>query len=420
MIPTELTELTAPPEGPAEPECAERAPDVPEFPELPAAQQPDWPDPGALAAAVAELDRAPGLVHPAECDALRARLAAVARGEALLLQGGDCAETFEAAQPDRIDATFRTLGQMAAIVSEASALPVVTVGRIAGQYAKPRSKPQETRGEVTLPVYRGDLVNGHAFNAESRTPDPSRLVRAHRVSAATLEVLRTLAARQNTEFWTSHEALVLDYEHPLTRITPEGPYALSGHLLWVGERTRARDGAHIDFATRIRNPIAVKLGPTATPDEAAALVDRLDPEREPGRLTLVTRMGADAVRDVLPGVVRRLTAEGARVAWICDPMHGNTVTAPDGCKTRRLADILDEIRGWFEVHLEYGTHPGGVHVELTGEHVTECLGGTYEVTTVDLSARYETACDPRLNRGQSLDLAWELSDLYAKYQLSRR
>ncbi|WP_258382707.1 3-deoxy-7-phosphoheptulonate synthase [Streptomyces sp. NTH33] len=394
--------------------------DVPEFPELPAAQQPDWPHPGALAAAVAELRRAPGLVHPAECDALRARLAVVARGEALLLQGGDCAETFEAAQPDRIEATFRTLGQMAAIVSEASALPVATVGRIAGQYAKPRSKPQETRGEVTLPVYRGDLVNGHAFTAEARTPDPSRLTRAHRVSATTLELLRTFAARQNTEFWTSHEALVLDYEHPLTRITPEGPYALSGHLLWIGERTRARDGAHIDFAARIRNPIAVKLGPTTTPDEAAALLDRLDPEREPGRLTLVTRMGADAVRDVLPGVVRRLTAEGARVAWICDPMHGNTVTAPDGCKTRRLADILDEIRGWFEVHLECGTHPGGIHVELTGEHVTECLGGTYEVTTGDLPARYETACDPRLNRGQSLDLAWELSDLYAKYQLNRR
>ncbi len=417
MIPTQPT---GPPEEPEAPPCAERAPDVPEFPGLPAAQQPAWPDPAALAAAVAALRRAPGLVRPAECDALRARLAAVARGEALLLQGGDCAETFDQARPDRIDATFRTLGQMAAILSEASALPVVTVGRIAGQYAKPRSRPHETRDGTTLPVYRGDLVNGHAFTAGSRTPDPSRLVRAHRVSAATLEVLRALAARRDAEFWTSHEALVLDYEHPLTRGTPEGPYALSGHLLWVGERTRARDGAHIDFAARIRNPVAVKLGPTTTPDEAAALVDRLDPGREPGRLALVTRMGADAVRDVLPGLVRRVTAEGARVAWICDPMHGNTVTAPDGRKTRRLADVLDEIRGWFEVHQEHGTHPGGVHVELTGEHVTECLGGTYEVTPGDLSARYETACDPRLNRGQSLDLAWELSDLYAKYQLSRR
>jgi 3-deoxy-7-phosphoheptulonate synthase len=388
--------------------------------DLPAAQQPQWPDPQALAEAADALRRAPSLVLPEECDALRDRLAAVARGEAVILQGGDCAETFDGVGEDQIRAKFRTLNQMAAVISEAAVAPVVTIGRMAGQYAKPRSSPHETRDGVTLPVYRGDLVNGRDFTPESRTPQPGRLGRAHRVSATTLNLLRALAARSRTEFWTGHEALVLEYEHALTRATPAGPYNLSAHTVWVGERTRQLDGAHIDYAARLRNPVAVKVGPTTTPDDALALVERLDPDRVPGRLTFTARMGADAVRDVLPELVAKVTAAGSPAIWVCDPMHGNTFVADGGLKTRRLDAVVDELRGFFEVHRALGTHPGGVHTELTGDHVTECLGGTYEVTPADLPTRYETACDPRLNRSQSLDLAWELADLYAEYQLSRR
>ncbi|MFD5495990.1 3-deoxy-7-phosphoheptulonate synthase [Streptomyces sp. NPDC001812] len=387
---------------------------------MPAAQQPEWPDREALAEAVAELGLAPSLVLPEECDTLRDRLAAVARGEAVVLQGGDCAETFDGAREEQIDAKFRTLNQMAAVVAEAAVMPVVTIGRMAGQYAKPRSHAHETRDGVTLPAYRGDLVNASAFTPESRTPQPGRLARAHRVSATTLNLLRALAAHSRTEFWTSHEALVLEYEHALTRGTPSGPYNLSAHTVWVGERTRRPGDAHIDYVARIRNPIAVKVGPTTTPDDALALVDRLDPEREPGRLTFVARMGADAVRDVLPDLVAKVTAAGSPVVWVCDPMHGNTFLADGGFKTRRLDVIVDELRGFFEVHRALGTHPGGVHTELTGDQVTECLGGTYPVTPADLPTRYETACDPRLNRGQSLDLARALADLYAEHQLSRR
>ncbi|MDO0925914.1 3-deoxy-7-phosphoheptulonate synthase class II [Streptomyces sp. TG1A-8] len=387
---------------------------------MPAAQQPQWPDAEALAEAAAHLGRTPSLVLPQECDTLRDRLAAVARGEAVILQGGDCAETFDGAGEQQVDAKFRTLNQMAAVIAEAAVAPVVTIGRMAGQYAKPRSGTHETRDGVTLPAYRGDLVNGSVFTAGSRTPQPDRLARAHRVSATTLNLLRALAARSRTEFWTSHEALVLEYERALTRGTPAGPYNLSAHTVWVGERTRQLGGAHIDYVARIRNPIAVKVGPTTTPDDALALVDRLDPDREPGRLTFVARMGADAVRDVLPDLVTKVSAAGSPVIWVCDPMHGNTFVADGGFKTRRLDVIVDELRGFFEVHRALGTHPGGVHTELTGEHVTECLGGTYPVTPTDLPTRYETACDPRLNRSQSLDLAWELADLYAEYQLSRR
>ncbi|MFE9255800.1 3-deoxy-7-phosphoheptulonate synthase [Streptomyces sp. NPDC006879] len=387
---------------------------------LPAAQQPSWPDPAALAAAAGALAASPALVLPEECDRLRDRLAAVARGESLLLQGGDCAETFDGVTQEQVTGKFRTLNQMAAVISEGAVMPVVTLGRMAGQYAKPRSSPMETRDDQSLPVYRGDLVNGQDFHTDSRTPDAARLGRAYRVSATTLNLLRALTARQNTEFWTSHEALVLEYDRALTRGTPSGAYNLSAHLVWVGERTRQLDGAHIDFVSRIRNPVAVKLGPTTTPDDALALVDRLDPDREPGRLTFISRMGAGAVRDVLPDLVAKVTASGAQVVWMCDPMHGNTFSAASGHKTRRFADILDEVRGFFEVHAALGTHPGGIHAELTGEHVTECLGGTYEVTPADLPIRYESACDPRLNRSQSLDLAWELADLYAKHQLSRR
>ncbi|MEV6209055.1 3-deoxy-7-phosphoheptulonate synthase class II [Kitasatospora sp. NPDC051914] len=379
----------------------------------PVAQQPDWPDREALLSAAAELAGLPALVAAEECDRLRDRLAAVARGEALLLQGGDCAERLDAVGPETTAAKFQTLGRMAAVLSEAAGLPVTRLGRIAGQFAKPRSSQVEQRDGVELPSYRGDMVNGSAFTAEARTPDPDRLRRVYRASAQTLDHLRTLTADRGGEFWTSHEALVLEYERALSRSTPSGCYGLSGHLLWIGERTRQLDGAHVEFAARIRNPIAVKLGPSTTPDDALRLVDRLDPDREPGRLTFISRMGAGAVRDALPDLVAKVTASGAEVVWICDPMHGNTVSSPSGHKTRRLVDILDEVRGFVEVHRSLGTHPGGVHLELTGEHVTECVGGTYEIRPEDLPARYESACDPRLNLGQALDVAFELASIYA-------
>ncbi|WP_328322497.1 class II 3-deoxy-7-phosphoheptulonate synthase [Streptomyces sp. NBC_00388] len=426
--------------------------------DLPAAQQPDWPEPAALRAAVAELAAYPPLVRADECDRLRTGLAAVARGEAFLLQGGDCAESFDAVSAGQIRAKVRTLRQMADVLAFAAAVPVVTVGRIAGQYSKPRSRPTETRDGVTLPSYRGDSVNGGAFTVQDRTPDPERLKRMYHASAATLDLLRALAARgyagqrqvrewnkkfvrsaaslrrfealardvgeapesvgesgaQWAELFASHEALVLDYEGALTRgesggNAGEGLYGLSGHMVWIGERTRQLDGAHVEFASRIRNPVGVKLGPTTTTDEALALVDRLDPEREPGRLTFITRMGADRIRDVLPALVEKTAAEGACPVWVCDPMHGNTFEAPSGHKTRRLDTVLEEITGFFEVHRGLGTHPGGVHLELTGERVTECVGGG--VTAGDLHRRYETACDPRLNDTQALELAFLVGEL---------
>ncbi|MFE2458114.1 3-deoxy-7-phosphoheptulonate synthase [Streptomyces sp. NPDC059402] len=381
---------------------------------LPADQQPDWPDRSALLATAAELSGCPPLVLPAECDLLTERLAAVARGEAILLQGGDCAETFDGVSQEQVAGKFHTLGDMAAVISDAVQLPVVRVGRIAGQFAKPRSRPEETRNGVTLPVYRGDIVNGAAFDARERTPDPRRLKRAYHASATILNLLRAHASEHCAEFWTSHEALILEYERALTRETELGTYALSAHLLWTGERTRRLDGAHIDFAARVRNPVAVKLGPSATADEALALVDRLDPERRPGRLTFIARMGARSVRDALPDLVAKVTASGAQPVWVCDPMHGNGVEAPSGHKTRRFDDVADEVVGFFEVHESLGTHPGGVHAELTGEDVTECLGGTCAVLPADLPTRYETACDPRLNRDQAFDLAFLLAERYAR------
>ncbi|MFG3496010.1 class II 3-deoxy-7-phosphoheptulonate synthase [Streptomyces sp. NPDC047928] len=429
----------------------------------PAAQQPDWPDPEALQSVVGELSAYPPLVFAGECDQLRDRLAAVAQGEAFLLQGGDCAETFDAITAEQVRSKVRTLLQMAAVLTYATSVPVVKVGRIAGQYSKPRSKPTEVRDGVELPVYRGDAVNGLAFTPEARTPDPERLKRMYHSSAATLNLIRAfvtggyadlrrihewnqdfvaaspageryerlaqdiddaLAFLQacgadpreihSAEVYASHEALLLDYEAALTRTDARTgqPYDVSGHMIWIGERTRQLDGAHVEFAARVRNPIGVKLGPTTTPDEALALIDRLDPDREPGRLSFITRMGADKVRDVLPYLVEKVSAAGAQVAWICDPMHGNTFEAPSGHKTRRFDDVLDELKGFFDVHAALGTHPGGIHVELTGDDVTECVGGGYEVTLNDLQHRYESACDPRLNRSQALDLAFRVAELY--------
>ncbi|MEU0004296.1 3-deoxy-7-phosphoheptulonate synthase class II [Streptomyces sp. NPDC006314] len=392
------------------------------------AQPPGWRDADAVRDVTERLAGYLPLVLPAECDRLRARLAAVARGEAFLLQGGDCAETFDALTADSVAAKLDTLFTMATVLSAGIRLPMVVLGRIAGQYAKPRSSPTEEHDGVVLPAYRGDAVNGLEFSPAMRTPNPYRMLRMYGASAATLNALRALApawepsgalpgrGQRPRELFVSHEALLLDYEQPLTRLDPRsgGSYAGSGHLLWAGERTRRSDGAHVAYLAGIRNPVAVKLGPRATVEETLELVRRLDPEREPGRLTFVVRMGAGRVREVLPDLVDRVTAAGAVAGWVCDPMHGNTYTAPSGHKTRRVADVVEEISGFFEVHRALGTHPGGVHLELTGEEVTECVGGAAGVCLGDLPSRYESACDPRLNRSQSLEVAQVVAELAAK------
>jgi 3-deoxy-7-phosphoheptulonate synthase len=430
---------------------------------LPAAQQPEWPDPAQVRGVADQLAKLPPLVFAGECDQLRTRLAAVARGEAFVLQGGDCAETFSGATADDVRNKLKTLLQMSVVLTYAASVPVVKIGRMAGQFAKPRSKPFEVRDGVELPAYRGDMVNGFGFTAEERAPDPGRLLRAYHAAAVTLNLCRAFtqggyadlrqvhawnqdfvsgspAGRRyerlageidralafmnaagadpeefhRVELYSSHEALLLDYERALTRIDSRSglPYDVSAHFLWIGERTRQLDGAHVDFMRHIRNPIGVKLGPTTTAEDALALIDKLDPQREPGRLTFVIRMGAKLVRDNLPPLVEKVTASGAQVAWICDPMHGNTFEAPSGYKTRRFDDVLDEVAGFFDVHRTLGTHPGGVHIEFTGDDVTECVGGGHEIVEDDLHQRYETACDPRLNRGQALDLAFMVAEMY--------
>jgi 3-deoxy-7-phosphoheptulonate synthase len=429
--------------------------------DLPAAQQPEWPDHGALDQAVSTLASYPPLVFAGECDNLRRQLGEAARGEAFVLQGGDCAETFADATADNIRDRIKTVLQMAAVLTYGASTPVVKVGRMAGQYAKPRSSTTETRGDVTLPAFRGDMVNGFPFTHEARQPDPDRLVRAYNASSATLNLVRAFTqggfadlrrvhdwnrgfvanhanmryerlaadidkamkfmlacgadfdAMRTTEFFAAHEALLLDYERPMTRIDSRTglPYDVSGHFVWVGERTRDLDGAHVDFVSRIRNPIGVKLGPTVDPSEVLRLIDRLDPEREDGRLTFITRMGAGQVREALPPIVEKVTAAGATVVWIGDPMHGNTFASSTGYKTRRFDDVVDEVRGFFEVHKQLGTVPGGIHVELTGSDVTECLGGSGAIDDLDLEKRYETLCDPRLNHQQSLELAFLVAEM---------
>jgi 3-deoxy-7-phosphoheptulonate synthase len=428
-----------------------------------AKQQPRWPDAAEVDRAAAELRSYPPLVFAGECDLLKERLAAVARGEAFILQGGDCAETFDGVTADAIRNKLKTLLQMAAVLTYAGSVPVVKIGRIAGQYGKPRSKDTETRDGVTLPAYRGDSVNGFDFTADSRVPDPWRMVRMYHSSAATLNLVRAFTTggyadlRQvhawnqdfvatspageryevlageieralrfmqacgtdpeelrAVEFFSSHEGLLLEYEAALTRIDSrtKQPYNTSAHFVWIGERTRDLDGAHVDYFSKIRNPIGIKLGPKTSPDDALAYLAKLDPSREPGRLTFVVRMGAGVVRDKLPALIEKVSSEGHQVAWICDPMHGNTFEAPSGHKTRRFDDVLDEVKGFFEVHRSLGTHPGGIHVELTGDDVTECVGGGHEIVFDDLGTRYESACDPRLNRSQSLDLAFLVAEMY--------
>ncbi len=416
-----------------------------------------------MAAVTKELAGLPPLVFAGECDMLRERLAAVARGEAFVLQGGDCAETFAGATADSVRAKLQTLLQMAVVLTYGASVPIVKIGRMAGQFAKPRSRPAEMRDGIELPAYRGDAVNGFEFTAQARTPDPGRLLRAYHCSAVTLNLCRAFATGgyadlhqvhawnqdfvirspagqryerlageidralafmracgaypeelRAVEFYSSHEALLLDYEQALTRTDSHTglPYDTSAHFLWVGERTRALDGAHIEFARSIRNPVGVKVGPDAAPSDVLALIGRLNPDGEPGRLTLITRMGAARVREVLPPLIKAVAAEGIEVPWVCDPMHGNTFEAPSGHKTRRLDDVLDEVQGFFEVHRDLGTHPGGVHIEFTGDNVTECVGGSHEIAADDLHQRYETACDPRLNRSQALDLAFIVAGSY--------
>ncbi len=433
--------------------------------QLTAAQQPDWPDPAALRAAVDELAGKPGLVVASECDRLTGRLAAVSRGEAFVLQGGDCAETFAAATADQVKRKVRTLLQMAVVLTYGASVPVVKIGRIAGQYAKPRSSGTEQVDGVVLPSYRGDAVNDLARTPEARRPDPERLLRAYGTAATTLNLVRAYAtggfadlrrvhawnqdfvraspvgeryeamandidralafmtacgvdldrvdAAHGVELYASHEALLLEYERALTRIDEErrAAYDLSGHLVWVGERTRSLGGAHVDFVSRIANPIGVKVGPTTSADDVVALVERLDPYRTPGRLTLISRMGAGRIRAALPPLVEKVAATGSPAIWVCDPMHGNTIETRHGHKTRHFDDILDEVRGFFEVHRGVGTYPGGIHVELTGDDVTECLGGGSDLNDDDLAGRYETACDPRLNNGQSLELAFLVAEM---------
>jgi 3-deoxy-7-phosphoheptulonate synthase len=427
------------------------------------AQQPDWPDPGRVDQVKAELAGLPPLVFAGECDLLRERLAAVTRGEAFVLQGGDCAETFAGATADAVRAKLQTILQMAVVLTYGASVPIVKIGRLAGQFAKPRSGPIEIRDGVELPAYRGDAVNGFDFTPQARAHDPDRMLRAYHCAAVTLNLCRAFTTggyadlhqvhawnqdfvRQSpsgqryerlageidralsfmracgadsnelrtVEFYASHEALLLPYEQALTRIDSRTglPYDLSAHFVWIGERTRDLDGAHVEFAAGIRNPIGIKIGPQATPADVRALIRKLSPDGEPGRLTLITRLGAGQIRTLLPPIVEAVEADGIPVAWVCDPMHGNTFEAPSGHKTRRLGDVLEEVQGFFEVHRRIGTHPGGIHIEFTGDNVTECVGGSYEIIAEDLHQRYETACDPRLNRSQALDLAFTVAESY--------
>jgi len=433
---------------------------------LTAKQQPQWPDAEALAAVVAHLEKVPPLVFAGEADVLRGHLAAAGRGEAFVLQGGDCAEIFAEATADRIRNKIKTILQMAVILTYGASTPVVKIGRMAGQYAKPRSSDTEMRDGLTLPAYRGDIINSSAFTPEARIPNPQRMLDAYNVSASTLNLIRAFThggfadlrrvhawnrgfaanpayaryeqmaaeidravrfvgatggdfeALRTVDLYASHEALLLDYERALTRIDSRSglAYDTSAHFVWIGERTRELDGAHVEFMSTIHNPIGVKLGPTATGAEALALAERLNPENIPGRLTFVVRMGADKVRDNMPQLVEAVRDAGVVVTWLSDPMHGNTFTSESGYKTRRFDTILDEVTGFFEVHHALGTIPGGLLVELTGDDVTEVMGGTEHIDDASLALRYETKVDPRLNHQQSLELAFLVSELLAQYR----
>lgn len=431
----------------------------------PADQQPDWPDQSALDAVLKELSLLPPLVFAGETRSLKSSLAKVARGEAFLLQAGDCAESFGESSADAIRDRLKVILQMAVVLTYASGLPVVKLGRMAGQFAKPRSTRTERIDEVELPSFRGHAVNDASFDTEARRADPTRLLRAYHQSASSLNLIRAFTkggfadlnkvhvwnqefvagskqgrryealARQierslrfmaacgidlerdsslhEVDFYISHEALLLGYEEALTRqdsLTGDW-YDCSAHLLWIGERTRRVDGAHVEFLSGVHNPIGCKIGPRATVDEVTALCEQLNPNNEAGRLTLIARMGAGHIETTLPPIVRAVKESGANVVWTCDPMHGNTFVTQSGFKTRRLGDILAEIKQFFEIHHSEGTIPGGVHLELTHEDVTECLGGAEEIFDADLAIRYQALCDPRLNARQSLDLAFQIGEM---------
>jgi 3-deoxy-7-phosphoheptulonate synthase len=431
---------------------------------LPIRQVPGYSDEAALARVEETLHRFPPLVFAGEARRLKDRLAAVAAGKAFLLQGGDCAESFAEFHPNNIRDMFKVLLQMAVVLTYGAGCPVVKLGRLAGQFAKPRSSETETQNGQTLPSYRGDIINGLEFDATAREPDPQRMVQAYSQSAATLNLLRAFAQGgyadlhrvhswnqdfvadspqgeryraladrltetldfmaacgldsdttpqiRETEFYTSHEALFLSYEEALTRIdsTTGDWYDCSAHLVWLGDRTRQVEGAHAEFLRGIKNPIGMKCGPTLEPDDLLRLIERLNPENEPGRLTLITRMGADKVAARLPYLIRAVRREGCQVVWCCDPMHGNTITSSNGYKTRVFGRILDELHGAFAIHDAEGSHAGGVHFELTGQNVTECIGGAQGVSEASLAERYLTHCDPRLNASQALELAFEIAE----------
>lgn len=430
--------------------------------ELPAKHQPTWPDPGEVTRACEYLRSMPPLVFAGEADELTRLIAQAGRGEAFVLQGGDCAETFaDSTSADRIRAKIRTILQMSVVLTYGAAVPIIKVGRMAGQYAKPRSSATETRGDVTLPSYMGDAVNGHAFTADSRTPDPQRLVDAYHRSATTINLIRAFtgggfadmskvhewnkgftgnpayrryealaedidramrfmvaagvddSSLRTVDMYSSHEALLLDYESAMTRIDSrtDEPYNTSAHFLWIGERTRDPEGAHVDMLSRVHNPIGVKIGPTATADDVRRLIDKLNPQGKEGRLTFITRMGATKITEELPRLVEAVKADGRPITWMSDPMHGNTITSTNGYKTRRMDDVMTEVRGFFDVHKAAGTIPGGLHIELTGDQVTEVLGGSEELSEERLASRYETLVDPRLNQAQALELAFLVAQM---------
>jgi 3-deoxy-7-phosphoheptulonate synthase len=440
---------------------------------LPVQQVPDYPDVVALADVERQLASFPPLVFAGEARKLKKMLGQVAVGEAFLLQGGDCAEAFAEHAADNIRDFFRVFLQMAVVTTFAAASPIVKVGRVAGQFAKPRSAPMERIGDVELPSYRGDIVNGIEFTEAARIPDPQRQLDAYRQSAATLNLLRAFAtggyanlenahrwmlsfvadspqsARyqeladrisetvgfmraigldpethyelRQTEFWTSHEALLLGFEQALTRVdsTTGDYYATSGHMVWIGDRTRQADHAHVEYARGVKNPIGLKCGPTLKPDELLKLMEILDPENEPGRLTLICRFGAEKVGEHLPALLRAVKREGRLPVWSCDPMHGNTIKASSGYKTRPFERIMSEIRAFFDVHSAEGTYAGGVHLEMTGKNVTECTGGARAITDLDLHDRYHTYCDPRLNAEQAIEVAFMVAELLKKERIGR-
>ena len=432
--------------------------------QLPPVQMPQYGDAEALSNTRSRLAQAAPLVFAGEVDHLTSALGEVAQGRGFLLQGGDCAESFTHYHPDNLQQMFQVFLQMAMVLTYGASCPVVKVGRIAGQFAKPRSSDTETRDGVELPSYRGDIINDVGFDAAAREPDPERMLRAYSQSAASLNFLRGLAQggfaslqavnQWNADFlegselapryramnnqitealnfmqacrvdlqrgglsgvdlYSSHEALLLEYEEPLTRQDPQSKkwYGTSGHMLWIGDRTRDPKGAHVNFLKGVANPLGLKVGPSTSVDDLRRLLDVLNPDNTPGRLTLISRMGAEKVEQFLPSLVQAVQAHGASVVWSCDPMHGNTHTADGGLKTRHFDNIMSEVKGFFAVHRAEGTYPGGVHIEMTGRNVTECTGGSQRLQDADLSRQYETQCDPRLNASQSLELAFAVAEL---------